>query len=76
MKATAFLGQLDNDPRIGGLIDSTSAFEIEQEEMMRKSGQDLTPEMWLVKLLMGPIDTSYDTKGEFRPCMSSGPNAR
>jgi len=32
--------------------------------MQRKSGQDLTPEMWLVKLLMGPIDSSYDTKGE------------
>ena len=58
-----------------GLISS------EQEEMMRKSGIDLTPDMWLVspaldsimeatatdsqvKLLMGPIDTSYDTKGK------------
>lgn len=25
---SAFLGELDNDPRIGGLIDATSAFEI------------------------------------------------
>jgi hypothetical protein len=32
--------------------------------MSRKSGIDLTPEMWLVKLLMGPIDSSYDTKDE------------
>ena len=80
---SAFLGDLDNDPRIGGLIDATSAFEIEQEEMQRKSGIDLTPDMWLVsvschfaariakwqvKLLMGPIDSSYDTKGESLIC--------
>lgn len=51
-KATNFLGELDNHPQVGGLIDCTSNFEIEQEEMMRKSGIDLTPEMWLVKLLM------------------------
>jgi hypothetical protein len=46
------------------LIDCTSSFEIEQEEMKRKSGIDLDPMTWLVKLLMGPIDSSYDTKGE------------
>lgn len=45
---SAFLGDLDNDPRVGDKIDCTSSFEIEQEEMMRKSGQDLTPDMWLV----------------------------
>jgi hypothetical protein len=27
-------------------------------------GVDLTPELWLVKLLMGGIDSSYDSKGE------------
>jgi hypothetical protein len=27
-------------------------------------GVDLSPEMWLVKMLLGPIDSSYDTKGE------------
>lgn len=32
--------------------------------MMRKSRIDLTPELWLLKLLMGPIDSSYDTKDE------------
>ena len=63
-KATRFLEELDNHPQIGGLVDCTSNFELEQEEMMRKSGVDLTPEMWLVKLLMGPIDSSYDTKDE------------
>jgi len=63
-KATKFLEELDNHPQIGGLIDATSPFEVEQAEMSRKSGIDLTPEMWLVKLMMGPIDSSYDTKDE------------
>jgi len=31
--------------------------------MQRKSGQDLSPEMWIMKLLLGPIDSSYDSKG-------------
>ena len=46
------------------MIDSTSNYEVEQDEMMRTSGVQLTPEMWLVKLLMGSIDSSYDTKGK------------
>lgn len=33
-------------------MDCTSHFELEQDEMMRKSGIELTPETWLVKLLM------------------------
>ncbi|ORY29308.1 hypothetical protein BCR39DRAFT_532222 [Naematelia encephala] len=64
LKATKFLEDLDNHPQVGGLVDCTSNFEVEQAEMSRKSGIDLSPEMWLVKLLMGPIDTSYDTKDE------------
>lgn len=55
---------LDNHPVVGSLVDCTSNFESEQAEMMRNSGVDLTPELWLVKLLMGPIDTSYDSKDE------------
>jgi hypothetical protein len=27
---------------------------------------DMTPETYLMKLLLGPIDSSYDTKGEYR----------
>ncbi|GFZ51966.1 hypothetical protein JCM24511_09736 [Saitozyma sp. JCM 24511] len=64
LKATKFLEELDNHPQVGGMIDCTSSFEIEQAEMMRKSGVDLSPEMWLVKMLLGPIDSSYDTKDE------------
>ncbi|AAW46121.1 conserved hypothetical protein [Cryptococcus deneoformans JEC21] len=64
LKAQKFLEELDNHPVIGSLVDCTSNFEAEQEEMMRKSGVNLDPSMWIVKLLMGPIDTSYDTKDE------------
>jgi hypothetical protein len=31
---------------------------------MARKGVDLTPETWLLKLIMGPIDSSYDTKDE------------
>lgn len=65
LKAQKFLEELDNHPVIGSLVDCTSNFEAEQAEMMRKSGVNLDPSMWIVKLLMGPIDTSYDTKGKF-----------
>ncbi|EIW73372.1 hypothetical protein TREMEDRAFT_56189 [Tremella mesenterica DSM 1558] len=64
MKATQFLAELDNDPQIGNLIDCTSSYEIEQNEMMRKTGIELDPQTWIVKLLMGPIDSSYDLKDE------------
>ncbi len=33
---------------------------------MTKTGQNLSPEMWLMKLLLGPIDSSYDSKDEKR----------
>jgi hypothetical protein len=32
--------------------------------MKRKSGMELTPELWLLKLLMGGIDSSYDEQDE------------
>ncbi|KAI9780091.1 MAG: hypothetical protein M1835_004557 [Candelina submexicana] len=65
LKAREFLGKLDNEPGIGNLVDSTSNFEVEQDEMSRANPPvDLTPELWLVKLLLGAIDSSYDTKDE------------
>ncbi|KAK9804310.1 hypothetical protein WJX72_006229 [[Myrmecia] bisecta] len=58
-KAQAFLGSLDNDPEIGKIIDATSYYELEAEEYARK-GVTLTPELWLVKLMVGAVDPSYD----------------
>jgi hypothetical protein len=58
-KAQRFLGELDNDIEIGNVVDATSYFELEAEEYSRK-GVTLTPELWLVKLMVGAIDPSYD----------------
>jgi len=63
LKAREFLGKLDEDPVVGKLVDCTSNYENESDEM-RQKGVDLTPELWLVKLLLGAIDRSYDSKDE------------
>ena len=64
-KAQDFLTKLDNDPQIGHLVDCTSNFEQESDQM-RKSNPlvDLTPQLWLLKMLVGAIDSSYDSKDE------------
>ncbi|KAL3161824.1 hypothetical protein ABBQ38_008914 [Trebouxia sp. C0009 RCD-2024] len=62
-KAQAFLGTLDNDPEIGAMIDATSYFELEAEEYQRR-GVELTPELWLVKLMVGAVDPTYDESDE------------
>jgi len=65
VKAREFLAKLDADLIVGHLIDCTSNFENEQVEMARAQPPvDLTPELWLVKLLLGAIDSSYDRKDE------------
>ncbi|MCJ1241499.1 hypothetical protein MMC14_009504 [Varicellaria rhodocarpa] len=57
--AQAFLGRLDNDRDVGSMIDATSYFELEAEEYQRR-GVVLTPELWMVKLMVGAIDPTYD----------------
>jgi len=40
-------------------------YEVEADEMSRANPPvDLTPELWLIKLLLGSVDSSYDTKDE------------
>lgn len=63
LKAREFLAALDSDREVGSMVDCTSNFEVEQDEMAR-AGVNLTPETWLVKLLMGAIDRSYDAQDE------------
>lgn len=63
-QAQDFLSELDEDRRIGDLVDCTSRYELEAEEWMRKTQSHLTREEWLVKLLLGPVDTSYDGRDE------------
>ncbi|PWY87715.1 hypothetical protein BO70DRAFT_200992 [Aspergillus heteromorphus CBS 117.55] len=64
-KARDFLSALDEDPQIGALVDCTSNFEVEQDEMSRAVPPVyLTRELWCAKLMLGAIDASYDTKDE------------
>ncbi|GAA5996525.1 hypothetical protein JCM5350_001123 [Sporobolomyces pararoseus] len=64
-KARAFLEEIDNHPIVGDLVDCTSNYEAESEEMARANPPvDLTPELWLVKMLLGGIDSSYDKTDE------------
>ncbi|KAJ5772950.1 Transcription factor RfeF [Penicillium paradoxum] len=64
-RARDFLSSLDEDPHIGHLIDCTSNFEVEQDEMSRANPPvHLTRELWCAKLMLGAIDSSYDTKDE------------
>jgi uncharacterized protein YegL len=62
-RAQAFLAQLDSHPEIGNSIDCTSYFELESAEY-QKRGVQLSPEMWLVKMMVGSIDPSYDEGDE------------
>ena len=62
-RAQAFLGRLDRDPSVGDIIDCTSYFEQEAEEYARK-GVSLSVETWLLKLMVGAVDPSYDAEDE------------
>lgn len=64
MKARDFLADLDSDPSVGQFIDCTSSYEMEADEMMKLGVQNFSPSVYLVKLLLGSIDSSYDTKDE------------
>lgn len=47
--AQKFLSSLDDHPQIGSLIDQTMDYEYEQEQMKQKTGEDMSPEMWIMK---------------------------
>ncbi|GAA6008504.1 hypothetical protein JCM11491_004501 [Sporobolomyces phaffii] len=65
LKARAFLEEIDNHPIVGDLVDCTSNYENEQDDMAKAVPPvDLTPELWLVKMLLGGIDSSYDKTDE------------
>lgn len=63
LRARDFLGKLDTDGEVGAMVDCTSNFEVEQDEMA-KHGVVLDPSTWLVKMMLGAIDPSYDDKDE------------
>jgi hypothetical protein len=52
LKAREFLGKLDSEAGIGDLIDCTSNYEVEQDEMSRANPPvDLTPDLWVSSFL-------------------------
>jgi len=61
--AQRFLGEIDSHPEVGRMVDATSYYEMEAEEFARK-GVELTPNLYLVKLMVGAIDRSYDDADE------------
>lgn len=63
LRARDFLDKLDVDPVVGKMVDCTSSFEVEQDQMA-KLGVNLDPQTWIVKLLLGAIDPSYDEQDE------------
>ncbi|KAJ3098397.1 hypothetical protein HDU97_004025 [Phlyctochytrium planicorne] len=63
-KAQEFLSELDSNAAIGDVIDSVSYYELEADEFMKKNNMELTPELYLVKLCVGAVDTSYDQQDE------------
>ena len=64
-KAQDFLTELDNDPQVGHLVDCTSNYEQESEQMRKaRPPVNLTAQLWLLKMLVGAIDSSYDSKDE------------
>ncbi|KPV71951.1 uncharacterized protein RHOBADRAFT_30594 [Rhodotorula graminis WP1] len=62
--ARAFLEEIDEHPVIGDLVDCTSSYEVEEDNFRRTSGQQLSPELYLVKLVLGPCSSDYDMKDE------------
>lgn len=90
-KATEFLAKLDNDPKVGNMVDCTSSeydltsvawdmrltvhvdYENESAEMAKAQPPvDLTPDLWMLKLILGAIDPSYDSKDEKQSMVGGG----
>ena len=61
--ATAFLQSLDEDQRFGGNVDCVSDYEVECAQY-QKRGVALTPEVYVVKLMVGAIDPTFDEQDE------------
>lgn len=60
--ATKYLNYIDTHPVVGKLIDCTSSFNIEWEECGRNPA--FTVGAYMVKLLIGSVDESYDSLDE------------
>lgn len=53
--ASDFLESLDRDPQVGSFLDTTGHYAEEQSQFLTR-GIELTPDMYMVKLMVGAID--------------------
>ncbi|TKY88715.1 hypothetical protein EX895_002346 [Sporisorium graminicola] len=75
-EAQDWLDSIDNDPTVGDLVDVCSDIAIESQQVKKSTGIELTPELYCLKLLLGPIDTSYDASDENNGQSGYSRNAR
>lgn len=61
INAQAFLATLATDSEVGKMVDATASYELQAWEC-NKRGMNLTPELWLVMLMVGAIDRTYDNE--------------
>ncbi|KAL9099172.1 MAG: hypothetical protein Q9163_005288 [Psora crenata] len=77
-QAQTFLAELDKDPQIGNLIDCTSGgvfqFHFTLNSIADRPKDTNWKKLWLVKLLIGAIDPSYDNKDESGLQSQPGPS--
>ncbi|CDR48632.1 RHTO0S19e01178g1_1 [Rhodotorula toruloides] len=65
LEARQFLEEIDSHPKIGSLVDTCSNFENESDDMAKANPPvHLTRELWLTKLLLGPIHSGWDSSDE------------
>lgn len=67
VEAQQWLDSLDADPQIGSLVDVTSDRRRESRQVQAKTGIELTEELHCLKVMLGGIDSTYDSSDEGSP---------
>ncbi|KAK4058351.1 hypothetical protein OIO90_000509 [Microbotryomycetes sp. JL221] len=63
--ARRFLQEIDQHPVVGSMIDVTSDYEHEAEQWLNANPSiTLTPELYVIKLLLGGVDAALDSRDE------------
>lgn len=58
--AESFLKDLDDDSHVGDFIDTIKNYEAEETRFKKQGIMGYTPYIWLIQMLVGAIDPSYD----------------
>lgn len=75
-EAQDWLDSIDNDSSVGDLVDVCSDIAVESAQVKKSTGVELTQELYCLKLLLGPIDTSYDASDESNQGIGASKKAR